>query len=64
MSLGEENEFRLKKYMNKNRDKVYEEARNNTHYNENGEPTISRDDDDFDEDIWDEDYNRLKNMNK
>jgi len=61
MSLSDENELRLKKYINENREKIYEEARRNTKYNENGEPTISRDDYDFDEDIWDEDYNRLTN---
>jgi len=61
MSLSDENEMRLSNYINENREKIYEEARKNTKYNENGEATISRDDEWFYEDCWDEDYNRLKN---
>lgn len=51
----------LKHFINQNKQKIYDTARNNTKYNENGQPTISRNDDWFNEDVWDEHFKKVNN---
>ena len=51
----------LKDFIKQNKAKIYEEARDNTKLNDEGKPTISKDDDWFNEDIWDEHYKKVDN---
>lgn len=51
----------LKDFIKQNKTKIYNAARNNTKLNNEGKPTISRNDDWFDEDIWDEHYKKVDN---
>jgi hypothetical protein len=49
-------------FIENKKERLYAEARNNTKYNKDGVPTISKDDDWFDEDVWDIcHYENLKN---
>lgn len=50
------NKVRLSNFINKNKDRIYEKARYNTNLNKENKPTISKDDDTFDENVWDEHY--------
>lgn len=44
-----------------NEEKIMTVANANTHINEDGLATISRDDDWFDDDVWEQDIERWKN---
>ncbi len=50
-----------KSVFEENRDYFYRIAQRNTVKNELGETTISRQDESFDDDIWDNAYKNLKN---
>lgn len=51
--------MRLSSFIKQNKSKIYEEARRNVNLNENGQPTISKDDAWFHENIWDEHYKKM-----
>lgn len=54
---------KLSKFIKNNKEKLYETARQNTILNKDGKPTISKNDDWFNDDIWDnvfKDTNNLK----
>lgn len=53
------NKMKLSNFINQNKAKLYEQARKNVNLNENGQPTISKNDDWFHEDVWDEHYKRM-----
>ncbi|PKM50701.1 MAG: hypothetical protein CVV02_10475 [Firmicutes bacterium HGW-Firmicutes-7] len=48
----------LSDFINKNKAKIYEAARNDTKYNTEGKATISRNDEWFKEDEWDNLYKK------
>jgi hypothetical protein len=50
---------RLSCFIAKNKTTIYENARKNVNLNENGQPTISRDDDWFNENVWNEHYKKI-----
>lgn len=54
----------LKDFISSNKEAIYKEARDNTNYNEEGKPTISRNDDSFSEDIWDDHFKRMDDKNE
>jgi hypothetical protein len=43
----------FKEFLETNKEKIYQTARKNTKLNSEGKPTISKDDDWFNEDEWD-----------
>jgi hypothetical protein len=49
----------LKSFVEKNKEKIYGEARQNTKLNEDGKPTISKNDPWFYEDEWDQHFKRM-----
>lgn len=51
----------LKDFIKQNKEKIYEDAKNNTKYNSKGQAVISRDDPSFYEDEWDEHFKRIDN---
>lgn len=51
----------LKSFVKENKEKIYETARKNTNYNSEGKPTISKNDEWFNENEWDEHF---KGMDK
>lgn len=58
---------KLSDFIKNNKSKIYESARQNTKLNSDNKPTISKDDDWFCEDIWDEHYKQRmidKNENR
>lgn len=52
---------KLNNYIKRNKEKIYENARQNTAYNEKGQATISKNDSWFNEDVWDEHFKRMDN---
>lgn len=52
------NSFSLSDFIKQNKDKIYENARKNTKLNQNGKPTISRNDDWFNENEWEQHFKK------
>ncbi len=52
----------LSDFISKNKEKLYEVSRKNTKLNENDKPTISINDEWFNENEWDDLYNKLKDI--
>ena len=48
--------YKWKDFLGQNKDKLWEEAKKHTKVNSKGQTTISREDDDFYDDCWDEGY--------
>lgn len=63
MSTLELEKKSLSDFIKANKNKIYEDARRNTKLNANGKPTISRNDDWFSEDMWDNYSDILPSMN-
>lgn len=55
------NKPNLSSFIKNNKAKLYAVARHNTKLNSDNKPTISKDDDWFDEDIWDKYYEQRMN---
>ena len=53
------NKVSLTDFIKQNKSQIYETARNNTNLNSDGKPTISKNDEWFGEDIWDEHFKRV-----
>jgi len=52
------NKLSLSEFIEQNKSRIYETARKNTKLNKDGKPTISRNDDWFNEDEWDKHFER------
>ena len=53
------NKARLSAFIKQNKDRLYADARRNTNYDKDGRPTISKDDEWFNEDVWDRHHERM-----
>lgn len=52
------NDFSLSDFIKQNKNKIYENARKNTKINKDGKPTISRNDEWFNENEWDQHFKK------
>jgi hypothetical protein len=59
MSIPLPKEQSFSDFMKKNKEKIYETGRNNTKLNQDGLPTISKEDPWFKEDEWDDHFERM-----
>ena len=55
-SIKQTDNLNFKNFIMKSRDKLYKEGRNNINLNNTGYPTISKKDDWFCDDIWNNNY--------